>query len=121
MKGFKEQNFAQRISASNSARQAAVEKLKAKLDPNDPAAVERRAERLAVAQAREARIAERQAAREAEQKRQEEERKAREAEERAEREARQIREAEEQERLRLEQKAARDARYAARKARGKKK
>jgi hypothetical protein len=120
MKSFKEKGFSERLSASAAARQDALQRLKAKLDPNDPAAVERRAERAAIAAAREARVAEREAARRAEEERLAAEKAAREAAEKAEREARQIREAEEQEALQAAQKAARDARYAARKARGKK-
>jgi membrane protein involved in colicin uptake len=120
MKGFKGQNFNDRLSASNTARQAAVEKLKAKLDPNRPEAVEKRAERLALAQAREARLAEREAARVAEIERQEAERLAREVNEKAEQEDKKRRETEKLQELLAEQKAARDARYAARKARTKK-
>ena len=120
MKGFKPQNFSDRLSASNSARQAAVEKLKAKLDPNRPEAVEKRAERLALAQAREARNAEREAQRLAEIKRQEDERVARETAEKAEQEEKKRRETEKLQDLLAAQKAARDARYAARKSRAKK-
>lgn len=120
MKGFKGHKFSDRLSTSQTARQAAVDKLKAKLDPNNPEAVERRAERLALAQAREARIAEREAARAAEIKRQEDERIAREAAEKSEREDKKRRETEQLQDLLAAQKAARDARYAARKSRGKK-
>lgn len=120
MKGFKPQNFADRLSTSQSARQSALERLKPKLDPNDPRAIERRAERLAIAEARVVRAQQREEARVAELKRVEEERIARELAEAAEREAQRERDAKEQEMLRLAQKAARDARYAARKARGKK-
>lgn len=120
MKGFKQKSFSERLTESTAARQDALQRLKAKLDPNDPAAVERRAERAAVAAARDARIAERKAAKEAEEQRLAADKTAREAAEKIEKEERQIREAEEQERLRAEQKAARDARYAARKSRGKK-
>lgn len=121
MKGLKGQNFTDRLSASQSARQAAVERLKAKLDPNTPEAVKRREERMALAAAREARVAEREAAKVAELKRQEDERIAREAAEREEREAKKRQEAEDLQSLLAAQKAARDARYAARKARTKKK
>ncbi len=120
MKGFKEKSVADRLSAAAAARQAMLEKFKAKVNLDDPALKAKLAERAAIAKAREDRIAEREAqkeaerlAREAEAKRLEEERIA------AEKEARRI-EGEKALELLAEQKAARDARYAARKERLKK-
>jgi hypothetical protein len=114
---FKETSVADRRNTAAAARQAMLEKFKAKTRLDDPAVQARLAERAAVAKARDERIAERKAqkeaeriAREAEAKRHEEERIA------AEKEARRI-EGEQAIALLAEQKAARDARYAARKAR----
>jgi len=93
MSAFKnDHDFNERMSTAAKARQALLEKFRARPKPDDPAVVERQAARLATRLARDARAAERKAAREAEQ---------------AAREAA----------LEAERKAARDARYAARKAR----
>ena len=117
MRGFKEPGFADRQKAAQDARKSILEKFRAQPSPDDPEVVKRRQEREAVAARREQARLEREAAK-AEQKRLEEEAKAAEA-------ARLAREAEEAEArlaaLEAEQKAKRDARYAARKARGKKK
>lgn len=130
MKVFKEKGFQERLSASNAAKQALLEKFKTK-PADDPAALERAAQRKAIVQAREAREAEKRRIRE-EKKRQEEEEKARIA---AEEQARIEAEAEERRLLEsqkaesdnariarlladeAERKAKRDAKYAARKAR----
>jgi hypothetical protein len=116
MAGFKEPGFADRQKAAQQARQNILNKFRSQPGADDPAVLKRRAEREAIAvaraQAKEAREAEK-----AEQKRREEEaaaaaaaQLAREQEEATERLAA----------LEAEQKAKRDARYAARKARGKK-
>jgi hypothetical protein len=116
MAGFKEPGFADRQKAAQQARQNILNKFRSQPGADDPAVIKRRAEREAIAaaraQAKEARDAEK-----AEQKRREEEaaaaaaaQLAREQEEAAARLAE----------LEAEQKAKRDARYAARKARGKK-
>jgi hypothetical protein len=116
---FKETTVADRRNTAAAARQAMLEKFKARVRLDDPAMQARLAERAAVAKAREERAAERKAqkeaeriAREVEAKRLEEERIA------AEKEARRI-EGEQAIALLAEQKAARDARYAARKSRQK--
>lgn len=117
MKSYKEASFNERRDAAAKAKQEALQRFRARPGADDPAVVEQRAARQAVVAAREARIAERTAAKLAAQ--------AREAAEKAEREARERQEAAEQaERdaaakiaLEAQQKAARDARYAARKAR----
>jgi len=121
MKGFKEKTFADRLQEAADARKAALERFRARPAADDPEVVKRREERLAIAAAREARAAERRAAKEAEAVARAE----REAVERAEREARERREAIEKlirgSAEAAERKDARDARYAARKARQKKK
>ncbi|MGA8600185.1 MAG: DUF6481 family protein [Beijerinckiaceae bacterium] len=124
MPPFNGHNFQDRQSEAANARKAQLEKFRSRPDPNDPAILEKQAQRRAVIQARKAREAER-----------ERQRKIREAEEAARKAAEetarqeQLRlEAELQEQLRLEEiarkealeaekKAERDARYAARKER----
>jgi len=135
-------NLNDRLKTASSAKQAVLEKFKARTDPNDPAVAERRAERVAIAAAREERRAARaaeKAVREAEEARRAEEEAAKkaaaEAAEAAEREriaaekaAQEAEEArlaaeeaarnqESEEELKARQKAARDLRYAKRKAR----
>ena len=116
---FKETSVADRLNTAAAAKRAMLEKFKARVKLDDPVVQARIAERAAVARAREERIAERTAQKEAERiaraaeaKRLEEERIA------AEKEARRI-EGEQALALLAEQKAARDARYAARKSRRK--
>jgi membrane protein involved in colicin uptake len=117
MSGFREPGFADRQKAAQEAKKNLLNKFRAQPRQDDPAVAARRAEREALAANREnARLA--REAEKAEQKRRGEEaaaaeaaRVAREKEEEAERQAA----------LEAEQKAKRDARYAARKVRGKKK
>ena len=110
---YKDDGFGSRIANAAKAKQAAMARIKAQLQPGDPAFEKLRAERQAIAAAREIRQAERKVARAAEIERL--------AIERAEREAAAIAEAERQAAaviaLQAERKVARDARYAARKAR----
>ncbi len=115
---FKDE-FSDRIGNSNAAKRAMLEKFRSKPKADDPAVQARIAEQVALAKAREQRIADKKAqkeaertAREVEVKRLEEERIA------AEKEARRV-EGEQAMALLAEQKAARDARYAARKAKKK--
>jgi len=113
MHAYKNDHFTQRLNTAANAKQAMLERFRARPAADDPAVLERQAARKAVAVAREARIAERKAAREAETVRLAAEQAARAAEQAA-------HEAEEAARalaLAAKQKAARDARYAARKAR----
>jgi hypothetical protein len=128
MTGMKQKEFGERLTAAKDAKQAMVAKFLKRPDPDDPSVVERREARAAVSAAREARLAERKAARLAEEARIAAEREAEEVRAAAEREALQAAEREreaaaaiakrdEEERLETERKAARDARYAARKAR----
>ena len=117
MKGYKEKTFSDRLSAATTARQAALERFRARPPADDPAVIRRRQERMAIAAAREAREVERRALKEVEAAARAEQ----EAKERAEREVRERREAIEKV-IRdaaeaADRKAARDARYAARKAR----
>jgi hypothetical protein len=116
--------FAERLKTAATAKQAQLERARAKDPTKDPAFAERQAARSAAAAAREARIAEKKAEREAATAREAEERAAAEA-------ARELAAKLEAERLEVEriaegdrlvalaaaQKAERDARYAARKAR----
>ena len=123
-------SFADRQAAAAKARKAMAEKFlaKTKYDPNDPAVIEREAKRKAILEARELREVER-AKRRAEEAAAEAARKAAEEAARQEqlriealaREAEVERLREEQERLEYEKKLERDARYAARKERKKKK
>jgi hypothetical protein len=117
MSGFKEPGFSDRQKAAQQAKQKLLEKFRSQPGANDPEVAKRRAEREAIAVNREkARLA--REAEKVDQKRKEEEAAAAEA-------ARIAREKEEEvaraASLEAEQKAKRDARYAARKERGKKK
>jgi Family of unknown function (DUF6481) len=113
MSGFKEPSFADRQKAAQQAKQNILNKFRSQPGPDDPAVVQRQAEREAQAAERAKAKLAREAAK-AEQKRREEEaaaeaaaKLAREKEEAAAAEAA----------LEAERKAARDARYAARKKR----
>jgi hypothetical protein len=99
MGAFKDNIYSERAAASANAKKALLEKFKAKPPPDDPAVLARAAERQAIAEAREQRAAERRAAKEAEAARRAAEQAARDLQ------------------LKAERQAARDARYAARKAR----
>ncbi len=117
---FKGNKFNERQSASADAKRAVLAKFQSRPPADDPAVQARAAERRAIAEAREARMAERRIEREAEAARKAAERLAAEAadaERRKADEARAVEEARDAALLKLQQKAARDARYAARKAR----
>jgi hypothetical protein len=106
-------NFDDRISAAAAAKQALLERFRARPSPDDPAEIERQASLKAIADARDVRAAERRAAKEAELQRLAAEAAARKAAELA-----AAQEAKRQAALQeAERKAARDAKYAARKAR----
>jgi Family of unknown function (DUF6481) len=125
MSGFKDSDdFNERLSTAAKAKQATLEKFRARARADDPAVLERQAARLATSQARDAR----KAARVAEITRSEEEairhaaeeaaRKAAvEAEEAARKAAAEAEKAALEVTLEAERKTARDARYAARKSR----
>ena len=123
-------SFSDRQAAAAKARKALAEKFlsNAKYDPADPAVIEREAKRKAILEARTVRDAERAKRRAeaaiAEAARKAAEEAARQEQQRVEalgREAEEQRLREEQERLEFEKKLERDARYAARKERKKKK
>jgi membrane protein involved in colicin uptake len=124
MNGFRNAGFNDRLNAAATARKAQLEKFRARPEVSDPEFAERRLARDAVREAREAREAERKAERKAQAEREAAEAVARREAEEAERkalEAEQAREAAEavvrHQAEEAERKAARDARYAARKAR----
>ena len=131
MSAYKHQTAGDRIAAATNARKAALEKFRAKPPPDDPAVIERHAAQRAIVEAREARAAERKALREAEAARVAAEQAAIVAEkerQQAEQAAYLARKANDAAQvqadhkaralaLAAEQKAARDARYARRKAR----
>ena len=115
------ESIAERLKTAAEAKRALLEKAraKAKTIADDP---ERSAARRAIATARDARAAERKVAKEAEDRRIEAERRAEEAAAKSAAEAREAEAAANAARqadLAVEQKAARDARYAARKSRRK--
>jgi hypothetical protein len=110
-------SFNDRMTASQNARKAMKAQFAAKSQAPDPGAAERRAARAQVAAARDERHREREA-RALQDKIQQAEQAAAEAAEKAETMLREAAERETREKdLLAEQKAARDARYAARKAR----
>ena len=113
MAGPKDKSFAERREAAKDAKKALISHFRARPAKDDPAVVEREAQRLSTSKAREERAKARAAARKAEA-----EVAAQRAQEEAERAAAERRaEADRAVSLLAEQKAARDARYAARKAR----
>lgn len=125
MPRFTDKDISESRATAANARKAMLARFRARPAEDDPAVVERKAARLAVSQAREARIAAREADRRAEAERQAAELKLREEEaarmalEQAERDKIERRaEGDRALQLLAEQKAARDSRYAARKARG---
>lgn len=124
MPRFDNNDLSQRRETVANAKKAMVERFRARPKDDDPVIQERKAARIAVSKAREERIAAREEARRVEAERQaielklREEEAARLAKEQEEREAIERRaEADRAVELLNEQKAARDARYAARKAR----
>ena len=106
-------NFDDRISAAAAAKQALLERFRARPGAGDPAWIEQQAALKAVADARDARNAERKAAKEAEAARIAAEAAARRTQEQIAAAEAKVKAAA----LEAERKAARDARYAARKAR----
>jgi hypothetical protein len=106
-------NFDDRLSAAAAAKQALLERFRARPSPDDPAEIARQAALKAISDARDVRTAERKAAKEAEAARVAAEAAAqRERERLAAVEAKAL-----SAKAEAERKAARDARYAARKAR----
>jgi Family of unknown function (DUF6481) len=117
MSAKNDDDFNERLSTAAKAKQALLEKFRARPKADDPAAAERNAARLAVSLARDARIAERKATREAEAVRLQAEAIRQAAEDAARKVTAEAEQAAQELALEAERKAARDARYAARKAR----
>lgn len=134
MDNSKKTSFDDRLSAAARAKKAELEKFRARSGVNDPASAERQAARRVVAAARDARAAERNASRLAAIAREADEKAARDAAVAVEQAARAaaaaadeaasdaelVKQAADAVTLQAERKAVRDARYAARKARGRK-
>ena len=106
-------NFDDRISAAAAAKQALLERFRARPQPDAPAEIARQAALKAIADARDARAAERRAAKDAEAARLAAEQAARRAQEQEAATQAKARAAA----VEAERRAARDAKYAARKAR----
>ncbi|WP_342108767.1 DUF6481 family protein [Methylobacterium sp. SI9] len=117
MNPSKSDQLVDRLEATAKARQATLARFRARPAADDPAVLARKASRLAVIQAREVRSTEREAVRLAAQAQHAAEVLAAEADAAAERVRQAAEKAERQAALVAEQKAARDARFAARKAR----
>lgn len=117
MAGHNPNNFNDRAAAAAKARQAMLEKFRAAPKPDDPEMVELAAKRRAIAEAREQRQAEKRAAKEAEEARHRAEAEAAAAEKARLEAAAKAEAIARHKALLAEQKAKRDARYAARKAR----
>ncbi len=116
MSGYKIPDFNDRLGSAAKAKQAALEKFKAKPGPDDPAVKARQAERIRIEAERQAR---REAARIEKQRQEAAAAATREAEllaKKAAEEAAYQEELRRLEELEIKQKAIRDARYAARKA-----
>ena len=120
MSRSKETSFAGRLSTAASAKKAAVERFRARSLANDPALADRLAARQAVSLARDARAAERKATRLASDAAAKTARAAALEIEQAARAAEIEKQAARDVELQAERKAARDARYTARKARTRK-
>ncbi|GHD58202.1 hypothetical protein GCM10017083_40810 [Thalassobaculum fulvum] len=121
---YKDDSFSARLSSAAQAKQDSLKRARAIARPGDPALAERQLARQRAAAARDARQAEREAARAAEIERRAAERAAKDFERLAAEAAETERLAAEAEAralaleaVKVQQKAARDARYAARKAR----
>jgi hypothetical protein len=119
MNRFKGSGFTDRLDTAAKAKQAQLEKFRARPGADDPAVIDRTAARMANSAARDARLAERKATRQAEEaakkaalKAEQAAQAARDVEAAAEKAVREVA-------LEAERKAARDSRYAARKARAK--
>ena len=117
----REPDFAERLSTAAKAKKADLERFRAKSGLNDPGFAERDAARQAIATARDIRVAERKAARESALAAEKAAREAALQAKKLAREAALIEQAAREAALEAQRKADRDTRYAARKARGRKK
>jgi hypothetical protein len=113
MKGYKEKGFADRLDTAAKAKQDLLKKFGQRSSADDPAQLEKRAARMETVKARAARAAKREEEKEAEKARMAAEEALRAAAKEHELQLAREREVV----LEKERKAARDARYAARKAR----
>ena len=118
MAAFKGSTFKDRAEAAAAAKKALLEAFKTRPSPDDPAVLARQAERKAINEAREKRATERHRMKEEEETRLRAETEARRLAETEEAARRAAEQAARDEQIRAERKAMRDARYAARKARG---
>jgi hypothetical protein len=114
---MKDKDFGERLSAAKNAKQEMAAKFLRRPGLDDPAVVERRAARAALSAARDARLAARKIEREIDDARRAAEFKAQATAAADEHERAAAEKAENDAKLEAERKAARDARYAARKAR----
>lgn len=114
---MKDKDFGERLSAAKTAKQEMAAKFLKRPGNDDPAVAERRAARAAVSAARDTRLAERKIEREAHEAHVAAESKAQAAAAAEQNERAVADKAENEARLEIERKVARDARYAARKAR----
>jgi hypothetical protein len=114
---MKDKDFGERLSAAKTAKQEMAAKFLKRPGVDDPAVAERRAARAAVSAARDTRLAARKIERDAEDARIAAESKAEAAATAEQNQRAAADKAENEARLEIERKAARDARYAARKAR----
>ena len=117
MKGYREKSFGDRMNAATEAKKATLQRILSRPGAGDPATIAQRAERAAIVAAREARAAVRNEAKLAAEERARIETEARVAREQKEAAEKATQDALRATALAAEQKAARDARYAARKAR----
>ena len=118
-RGYKDDELAGRLNKAATAKLAILEKFRAKPGADDPGEIQRRAARREIAEARDLRTATQKASRTAEDARKIAESSAREAAEQVQRIAHEQQDAAKSELQRAQQKAERDARYAARKQRKK--
>jgi len=114
---YREKSFGDRMNAAAEARKATLQRILSRPGADDPAVIAQKAERAAIVAAREARAAARNEAKLAAEERTRIETEARVAREQQEAVEKAAQDAVRATVLAAEQKAARDARYAARKAR----
>jgi hypothetical protein len=117
MRDFKDKNLADRLQNSRSAKQGLIQKMREAPKPDDPEVMARRAAKSALVAANRAERERRRAEKEAAERLDAEQKAAAEAAKLADIERKKREEAEKIVALLAEQKAARDARYAARKTR----
>lgn len=117
MKGYREKSFGERMNSAAESRKATLQRVLSRPGADDAAVIAQKADRAAVVAAREARIAARNEAKFAAEEKARIETEARVASEQKAAAEKVVEDAARAITLAAEQKAARDARYAARKAR----